>query len=160
MSSAADGLVQLAERVLLDLAHALSADPQRPGELAERPLRAADPETAAQNAPLPVAELAEQRRELGREQLLGHPVVGVLGRWVTQEVAESVTSPLVAGQRLLQGPRPPLGAREALDVRDVDPRGLGELGQARLAALLLQVAALGAADAGQLPEGAVGEDHR
>jgi hypothetical protein len=108
-------LPQLVERRLLHLSHALGADPEDPGELAQRALRAIQAEAGAHDPQLASVELLQQHVQPRRVDA-GHVLVGVLGDWIGQEVAEGARGALVVAHWLLQGSRCAFGGHQPLDL--------------------------------------------
>jgi hypothetical protein len=77
---------QLLERDLFDLTNTLGAHAEDAGKLAQRARRTLEPEALGHDPLLALVELCEERCELERLDLAGHPIVRVLGRRIGHEL--------------------------------------------------------------------------
>src|SRR5918912_3655013 len=82
------GDTQLAERALLDLAHAFGADPVIAGDVAQRPRRAAEAVTGAQDLALAIVEAPDEVAEVEAVRPLLDAIVRVLGLRVGDQVSD------------------------------------------------------------------------
>ena len=106
-------MAQLGQGTLLDLSHTLGADPEDAGELTQRALRAIQAEAGAHDPQLASIEPLQQSGQPRRLDAPGHPLVGVLGDRIGEEVAKR-PSGLVAAHRLLERARLALGGDQSL----------------------------------------------
>jgi hypothetical protein len=109
-----DRRAQLVEGDLLDLSNALGAHTEDASELAQRARRPVEAESLGDDPLLAVLELIEERPQLRGPDVGGHPVVGVLGGGIDDEVAEGASTVCVAADRLLQTAGPALGGDQPL----------------------------------------------
>src|SRR3954454_9042971 len=127
--------LELLQRLVLNLADALSRHGERAAHLVERAgVLAAEPVPQLEHATLAVGEVLQRLAQgLLREDLRG-ALVRRLGPLVGDELAE--LGLLLVADGLLQRDRGLRGALDRVDLLGIDPRDLGDLLRRRLAAEL------------------------
>ena len=135
------GVAQLAERALLDLAHAFCADPVVLGEVAQRLRRASKTVTGAQDRALAFIEAPD---EVGQVEAV-RPILDALVRLLGLRVGDQVPDRggLVVKERLIQAARRALADEQPLDLLAREPRRRDELSERWLALMSLMMLAVG-----------------
>ena len=129
-------MAQLGERPLLELAHALGADPVAAADLPER--RGAsglEPETRGHDRALALGEPAQQRTQLLPGDRVEDALVVVGREGVVEQVAEQPDLTVGVRERLGQRANLRVGAEQRLGLLELDSRPRCDLGQRRPALL-------------------------
>ena len=138
-------VLELLQRLVLDLADPLTGNVERPPDLVKRPRAlAAEPVAQLEHPPLAIADVLQCDSQGFPGQDLGCALVRRLGLFVGDELAE--LGLVLVADRLLERDRRPRGVLDRLDLAGLDPGEVGDLRRGRLATERRDQAALGAAD--------------
>src|SRR5262249_49182649 len=134
---AANGMLQLADGLGLDLPDALARDLEDPADLLQRvSVAVAQAVAELDDLTLPVRQGLEHLVDLVLEHLLGGRLHWRLGGVILDEIAEVAV--LALANRPIKADRVPADLEDAARLLDADVRGPGRLLDGRLAAHLLQ----------------------